>query len=60
MKICGIIMIVCSIVLLVFPKNRMYDPAKVTTEEEQNNVVKKMRTSAIIFLILGILFAFVF
>ena len=60
MKICGIIMIVCSIILLVFPKNKLYDPTKVTTEEEQNKVVKGMRTSAIIFLVLGILFAFVF
>ena len=53
-------MIVCSIILLVFPKNKLYDPSKVTTEEEQNKVVKGMRTSALIFLVLGRLFTFVF
>lgn len=60
LKICGIVMIVCGIILLVIPANKLYDPSKVTTEEEQNKVVKGMRTSAIIFLVLGILFAFVF
>lgn len=60
LKICGIVMIVCGIILLVIPANKLYDPTKVTSEEEQKTVVKKMRTSAIIFFILGILFAFVF
>ena len=54
----SIIMICCGLILLFMPKNKLYNPQKIKTQEEINKIIKSTRTSAIIFLVLGLLFLF--
>ena len=59
-KICGIIMVVCGIITLLLPKDKLINSKKIITEEEKNKTIKKSKLSALIFIILGILFIFVY
>lgn len=59
-KICGIIMVICGLVMLLIPKNKLYNPEKVKTQEEVDKIIKNSRTSAIIFVVLGLLFLFIY
>lgn len=59
-KICGIIMVVCGIITLLLHKDKLINSKKIITEEEKNKTIKKSKLSALIFIILGILFIFVY
>lgn len=59
-KICGIIMVVCGIITLLLPKDKLINSKKIITEEEKNKTIKKSKLAALIFIILGILFIFVY
>lgn len=59
-QICGIIMVVCGIITLLLPKDKLINSKKVITEEEKDKIVKKSRLSALIFIILGVLFIFIY
>ncbi len=58
-QICGIIMVVCGIITLLLPKDKLINSKKVITEAEKDKIVKKSRLSALIFIILGVLFIFI-
>lgn len=59
-QICGIIMVVCGIITLLIPKDKLVNSKKVLTEEEKNKTIKKSKLSAIIFIVLGLLFIFIY
>lgn len=59
-QICGIIMVVCGIITLLIPKDKLINSKKVLTEEEKNKTIKKSKLSAIIFIVLGLLFIFIY
>lgn len=59
-QICGIIMVVCGIITLLLPKDKLINSKKVITEAEKDKIVKKYRLSALIFIILGVLFIFIY
>lgn len=59
-KICGIIMVVCGIITLLLPKNKLISSKKIITDAEKDKIVKKSRLSALIFIILGVLFIFIY
>lgn len=59
-QICGIIMVVCGIITLLLPKDKLINSKKVITEAEKDKIVKKSRLSALIFIILGVLFIFIY
>lgn len=58
-QICGIIMVVCGIITLLLPKDKLINSKKVITEAEKDKIVKKSRLSALIFITLGVLFIFI-
>lgn len=59
-KICGIIMVVCGIITLLLPKDKLISSKKIITDAEKDKIVKKSRLSALIFIILGVLFIFIY
>lgn len=60
LQICGIIMVVCGIITLLLPKDKLVNSKKLITDEKKDKIVKKLRLSALIFIILGLLFIFIY
>ncbi len=52
-------MVVCGLLLLVLPKKYLYNPEKVSTEEEIKNVVVRFRIVGAILLVGAIFYYFV-
>ncbi len=53
------VMAICGLLLLVLPKKHLYNPKKVTTEEEIKKVVNSFRIVGVILLIGSIFYYFV-
>ena len=53
------VMVVCGLLLLVLPKKYLYNPEKVSTEEEIKNVVVRFRIVGAILLVGAIFYYFV-
>lgn len=60
LKICAVIELICGLILLLMPKNKLYKPEKVKTQDEANKIIKNFRNMSIILIIMGLLFLFVF
>lgn len=57
--VCSIGMLVCGLIMLVLPKDKLYNPKKLKTQDEINKVIKESRRAGIIAIIVGLLFLFV-
>lgn len=53
------VMFICGLISLVIPKEKLYNPEKVKTEQDKEKVIKQTRTMGIIFIIVALIFVFV-
>lgn len=57
--ICSIVMIICGILFLVLPADKLIKEEKLKNGQTKEDAVKTYRRSAILFIIVGIIFLLV-
>lgn len=53
------VMLICGVISLVLPKEKLYNPEKVKSEQDKEKVIKQTRTMGIVFIIVALIFVFV-